>query len=154
MGTLTSYWRNLYWVNFYPNDSAVSFTLFLFAFSFVYRLSYLPSLTLFRSCGPLGWSRLFPTPSVLATRLASFQISTHSFISFSTVLLHVVLGRPTFLRLSVCLVIAVKQSLSPSNQSTCPIHFHLLTLTSSRIFKSLSTFIWYYIWPFYLQLFF
>ena len=80
----------------------------------------------------------FQFPLFLATRLASFQdFQPSSFLSFSTVRLHVVLGRPTFRRPSGFHVNAVIQSLLSSILSTCPIHFHLLILTSSLILLSL-----------------
>ena len=80
----------------------------------------------------------FKLPLFLATRLASIQdFQPSSFLSFSTVLLHVVLGGPTFLRPLGFHVNALIQSLLSSFLSKCPIHFHLLILTSSLILLSL-----------------
>ena len=53
--------------------------------------------------------------------------------SFSTILLHVVLGRPTFLFPLGCHSIATMQSSSPSLLSMWPIQFHLLHQISSLI---------------------
>ena len=66
----------------------------------------------------------------LATCLAWFREFHHnSLLSFSTVLLQVVLGCPTFLRTSGLHVNAVMQSLVSSILSTCPNHFQLLIFT-------------------------
>ena len=54
--------------------------------------------------------------------------------SFSTVLLHVVLGHPSLLFLSGCHSITTMQSSFPSFLSTWPIQFHLLLQISSLIF--------------------
>ena len=70
----------------------------------------------------------------LATSFASFHdCHPKSFLSFSTVRLQVVFGRPTLLLPSGFHVIAVMQCLLSSIRRTCPIHFHLLAFTSSLI---------------------
>ena len=69
-----------------------------------------------------------------ATRLASFQLFHPSMrLSFSIVDHHVVFGQPTFLLPSGVQVNAVSHLLFLSIRRICPIHFHLLNLTSVLI---------------------
>ena len=66
--------------------------------------------------------------------MASFHDLHHiAFLSFSIVLLQVVLGPPTFLLPMGFHENAVNQLLSSFILGTCPIHFHLLVFTSSLI---------------------
>ena len=65
------------------------------------------------------------------------QVCLMSFISPSTVLLHVVLGLPLLLFPSGVQCSAVLTIASCSLQSTCPIHLHLLLLMVVSMFSSL-----------------
>ena len=63
-----------------------------------------------------------------ASRCIEFQLWSSDFISFSTVLRQVVLGRPLFLFPSGVQWRAVLVMLPCSLRMTCPIHLHLLRI--------------------------
>ena len=96
----------------------------------VLKLPYL-SLTLFspREKAHKAATLLFHFVMSLAATLAVFQLPhPGSFLSFFTVLLHVVLGLPLALLPSGCHPSAVLQS-SPPLLRMCPSQFHLLLMS-------------------------
>ena len=139
VGTLTSYWRPLYWVNFYPNGSAVSFALFLLHLALFTDFLTSPRLS---SPGPVAlyaWLcfKFPPTLSFFLHRPSPRSSWTPHFPS------------PFRFPCHCCYTITFTFHSKHMPYSFPPSHLNFFTYSSKFEY-----FIWYYIWPSYLQLFF